>query len=261
MSTPKISVIIPVYNGEKYVAQCIENMLCQTYKNLEVIVVNDGSVDNSVRIAEKYPVKIIHFENNRGLSAARNTGIAVATGEYIHFMDVDDTINPEFYEKLATAVQQTDADIACCGFINERKPHRNIIFSELLELSTIEEKLKITNVGKWGYAWRYLFKIDLLKAHNLCFEEGRFIEDLPFSLPAVYFANKVVAVPDAVYTYVFCENSIMTKKDKAHRKKRRNDMRHARELRHHFARKHGFKIPGVPTSMGFLSLFFAKWFT
>jgi len=257
----KISVIIPVYNGEKYIAQCIENMLCQTYKNLEIIVINDGSVDNSVKIAEKYPVKIIHFEKNRGPSAARNAGIDVATGEYLHFMDVDDAINDVFYEKMANAVKQTNADIACSGMINERKPHRNVIFSEQMKLSSVEEKLKITNVGKWGYAVRYLFKIDFLKAHNLRFEEGRFIEDMMFSLSAVYFSKELVTVPDAVYTYIFRKNSITTNRDQAHRKKRHQDARYMNELRHNFARKHGFKIPGVPTSMGFLSLFFVKWFT
>ena len=256
----KVSVIIPVYNGEKYISQCLENMLCQTHKDLEIIVINDGSTDKSSEIAEKYPVKIIHFDKNRGLSAARNAGIEVALGEYLHFMDVDDVINATFYENLAIAAEQTNADIACGGMVNERKPHRNIIFSEQQELVSIEAKLKVTNVGRWGYAVRYLFKTDFLKAHNLYFEEGRLIEDLPFSLSAVYFANKLVTVPDAIYTYIFCENSIMTKKDRAHRRKRHQDLRYVKEFRHNFARKYGFKIPGVPTG-GIFSLFFVKWFT
>jgi glycosyltransferase involved in cell wall biosynthesis len=256
----KISAIIPVYNGEKYIAECIENMLRQTHKDLEVIVVNDGSTDRSGEIAEKYPVKIIRFENNRGLAAARNAGIDAASGKYIHFMDVDDAINNEYYEKMANAVEETNAEIACSGMINEPKPHRTIIFKERTELVSIKEKLKATNVGRWGFSVRYLFNVAFLKAHNLRFEEGRFIEDLPFSLAAVYFANKVATVPHAVYTYILRANSIMTRRDKAHYKKKHEDLRHAKELRHHFARKHGFKIPGVPT-MGWLSLFYAKWLT
>jgi glycosyltransferase involved in cell wall biosynthesis len=256
----RITSIIPVYNGEKYIAECIETMLRQTYENLEIIVVNDGSTDCSGEIAQKYPVKLIHFDKNRGLAAARNAGIDAASGEYIHFMDVDDAINDEFYEKMAIAIEETNADMACGGIINERKPHRNVIFSKKLELITIKDKLKVTNVGRWGYSVRYLFKVDFLKAHNLRFEEGRFIEDLPFSLSAVYFANKLVTVPDAVYTYIFRENSIMTKTDKAHRRKRHEDMRHAKEFRHNFARKHGFRIPGVPT-FGILSLLYVKWLT
>ena len=254
-----ISVIIPVYNGEKYLAQCIEIMLCQTYKNLEIIVIDDGSKDNSAKIAEQYPVQLIRFETNRGLAAARNAGMDAATGKYLHFMDVDDEINTEFYENMMTAAEDTNADVACSGIINEPKPHRTMLYKERKVYSTIDEKLKITNVAKWGFSVRYLFKVTFLKNHNLRFEEGRLIEDLPFSLPAVYFAGKLVVVPGAIYQYILRENSIMTKQDKDHRKKRHADRRHAMEFRHNFARKHQFKIPGVPT--GQFSLFFVKWFT
>jgi glycosyltransferase involved in cell wall biosynthesis len=254
-----ISVIIPVYNGEKYIAQCLENMLCQTHKNLEIIVVNDGSTDKSEEIAEKYPVKIVRFETNRGLAAARNAGMDIASGKYLHFMDVDDEINDVFYEKMIAAARETCADMACSGIINEPKPHRTMLYSEQTVVSEMDEKLKITRVGKWGFSVRYLFRVEFLKNHWLHFEEGRLIEDLPFSLPAVFFAEKLVVVPGAIYRYILRENSIMTKKDKNHRKKRHIDRRHAMEFRHHFARQYHFKIPGVPTNR--FSLFFVKWFT
>lgn len=256
---PLISVIIPVYNGEKYVKQCLENMMSQSYKNLEVIVIDDGSTDNSAEIAQGYPVKITRLQKNSGLSVARNTGMDTAEGEYIHFMDVDDAINPDFYKEMATAIIETDADIACSGMINEIKPHRTTLFQERLVLSSVQEKLKATNVGKWGFVWRYLLRTDFLRTHDLRFEEGRFIEDLPFSLPAVFFAKKLVVVPGAVYTYIYRENSIMTKKDRGHRKKRRQDMQYVKSFRQHFARQHNFKIPGIPT--GKLSYFYVKWFT
>lgn len=257
----KISVIIPVYNGEKYVAECLDNMMRQTYKDLEIIVVNDGSTDRSAEIAAAYPVRLISLEKNRGLSAARNAGINAASGEYLHFMDVDDAVNDEFYERLAEAVMQTGADIACSGMVNEPKPHRTTIYHELRVLDSLGDKLKVTNVGVWAFVVRYLFRVDLLKDNNLRFEEGRLIEDMPFSLPAVYFANKVVLVPGAVYTYILREGSIMTTKNKAHRRRRHRDHRHAKEFRHNFARSHGFKIPGVPTALGPLSLFYVKWLT
>jgi hypothetical protein len=136
-----------------------------------------------------------------------------------------------------------------------------MIFKEQQELISTKEKFKITNVGRWGYSVRYLFRLDFLKTHNLRFEDGRLIEDLPFSLSAVYFANKLVTVSDAIYTYIHRENSIMTRRDKTHYKKKHEDLRHAKEFRHHFARKHGFKIPGVPTAMGILSLLYVKWLT
>lgn len=256
---PLISVIIPVYNGEKYVKQCLENMMSQSYKNLEVIVIDDGSTDGSAAIAQEFPVIVHRLQENRGLSVARNTGMDVAKGKYIHFMDVDDAINPTYYAEMVTAITEADADIACSGMINEIKPHRTTLFSERLVLSSIQGKLKVTNVGKWGFVWRYLLRTDFLRSHHLRFEEGRFIEDLPFSLPAVFFAKKLVVVPGAVYTYIFRQDSIMTKRDKAHRKKRHEDMQHVKSFRQNFARQHNFKIPGVPT--GKLSYFYVKWFT
>lgn len=259
MKGPLISIIIPVYNGEIYIKDCIENILNQSYKNLEIVVVDDGSTDNSAKIAAEYPVNMVRFSRNRGLSVARNTGMDIAKGEYIHFMDVDDTINIDFYKELVAAVTETGADTACGGIVNELKPHRTIIFSEKKLIFDVDEKLRITNVGKWGYSVRYLFKKSFLQAHNLRFEEGRFIEDLPFSLAAVYFSKSMVVVPDAVYTYIHRENSIMTNKNRKHRKKRHRDLRYVKEVRHNFARQHNFKIPGVPT--GKYALFFVKWFT
>lgn len=260
MIKPLVSVIIPVYNGEQYVASCIENMLAQTYENLEIIVVNDGSTDHSEKIAAAYPVKIITHSVNRGLSAARNTGIDAANGEYIHFMDVDDSINTDFYKEMITAIIETDADMACCSMINEPKPHRTVVLEKCELLTSTEEKLKATNVGRWGFSVRYLYNTELLKHREIRFEEGRFIEDLPFSLSAVFFSKSLVLVPTAVYTYILRDGSIMTKKDKEHRKKRHQDLRHMKSVRHEFANKHNIKIPGVPTK-GKLSLFFVKYFT
>jgi glycosyltransferase involved in cell wall biosynthesis len=256
---PLISVVIPVYNGEQYVASCLNTMMSQSYKNLEIIVVDDGSVDKSAEITRKFPVKLISHEKNRGLSAARNTGFDAAKGEYIHFMDVDDSINNDYYGAMVTAITETGADIACSGVINEPKPHRTILFKEQILLTTVSDKLRATNVGKRGYVWRYLFSVDFLKKTNLRFEEGRFIEDLLFSLPAIYFSGKIVTVPHAIYRYILRENSIMTKKEKCHRQKRHKDLRYVKEFRHNFAREHKFRIPGVPT--GKFSLFFVKWFT
>lgn len=242
---PLISVIIPVYNGEIYVKPCLENILSQSYKNLEVIVVDDGSSDTSTEIAKNYPVTLIKHRNNRGLSAARNTGIDTANGEYIHFMDVDDTINEEYYEKMVMAITKTGADIACGGMINDTKRYKTRIYQKLEVLTSIQDKLEATYVGKWGYVWRYLFRLDFLKKEGLRFEEGRFMEDLIFSLPAVFHSKKLVVVPGAEYTYFHRENSIMTKKDSEHRKKRHQDWQHARAFRRDFAKKHNIKIPGI----------------
>jgi len=252
-----ISVIVPVYNGEKYIGQCLENLLCQTYKNLEIIVINDGSTDNSAQIAANYPVKIIN-QKNAGLSAARNAGIDCATGEYIHFFDVDDLINLEFYEKMIEAIAQTNADIACGGVFNELASHRTEFFTNRLLLTTVEDKIAVTKVGRYGYVWRYLFKKSFLEEISLKFEVGVLVEDLYFSLTAVYFAKKVVTVPDAVYYYKKRENSIMTTKQLAHRKKRHEGWKKAKEFRQKFANEHNFQIPGIATK-GF-GAFIVKYF-
>ncbi len=243
--TPLISVIIPVYNGENYIRACIENMLNQTYKNLEIIVVNDGSHDLSGSIAEEYPVKVIHFQQNRGLSAARNTGIDTAQGEYIHFMDVDDAVNPQYYEEMAKAVVETNADMACGGMWNERYSYKSQHFKKVKTYTSLHGKMKVTYVGKWGYVWRYLFKVDFLKRNNLRFEVGRFIEDLIFSFHAVYYAETLVVVPNTTYYYYNRVNSISTIRDAAHRQKFRTDWTHARSYICQFAEEHNFKIPGI----------------
>ena len=178
---PLVSVVIPVYNGEQYVKSCLDMMMTQSYQNLEIIVVNDGSVDQSAAMAKGYQVKVINHEQNRGLSAARNTGIDAATGEFIHFMDVDDTINIDYYKALVEAIIDTEADIACGGMVNEKKSYKTRLYRKRKTLISTKEKLEATYVGKWGYVWRYLFKLDFLKQHGLRFEEGRFIEDMMFS--------------------------------------------------------------------------------
>jgi CDP-glycerol glycerophosphotransferase len=237
-------------------------MMRQTHPDLEVIVVNDGSTDRTVEIAERYPsVRIVCFERNLGPSAARNAGIDAATGEYLHFMDVDDAINDEFYERMAAAVLETGADVACAELVNQPKPHRTTRIAEQRVLTSVDDKMRETNVGRWGYSVRYLFRVAFLREHELRFEQGRLIEDMPFSLRAVYFAGAVVMVPGALYTYVLQPGSIMQNRDPEHRRRRHRDLRHAKEVRHNFAREHGFRIPGVPTWAGPLSLFYVKWFT
>jgi len=237
-----ISVIIPIYNGEKYVAQCVENVLCQTYKNLEIIVVNDGSRDGSQKIAEQYPVKVIN-QTNQGLSAARNAGTNTATGDYIHFFDVDDYINLDFYKNMIDALDHTNADIACSGMVNEVKPHRTLLFSERLFLKNIEDKMSVTHVGRYGYVWRYLFKKSFLEQNKLAFKVGILVEDMPFSLSAVFYANSIVTVPNATYYYKKRENSIMNTKDPERRKKRHEGVLQARAFKKQFTKEHNFVIP------------------
>lgn len=244
---PLVSVIIPVYNGEKYVASCLDNMLAQTYKKLEIIVIDDGSKDDSAKIAREYPVKLVSHGKNKGLSAARNTGIDIAQGEYIHFMDVDDAINNDYYREMVAAITEANADVACGGMFNEKHYYKTQHFKNKKVYVSPKIKMKVTYVGKWGYVWRYLFRKDFLKRYNLRFEEGRFIEDMIFSLLAVYHSNRLVVVPNTEYFYCHRENSIMNNKDEIHRMKKRQDRLHADKFQRDFSEKNHIKIPGVNT--------------
>lgn len=115
----KISIVVPIYNVEKYLDQCVKSIINQTYKNLEIILVNDGSIDNSGKICDKYKrqdnrVIVIHKENG-GSSDARNVGIQIATGKYIGFVDSDDYIEKDMYEFLYNNMINENADISCCN--------------------------------------------------------------------------------------------------------------------------------------------------
>lgn len=243
--TKLVSVVIPVYNGEKYVKRLLDLILKQTYDNLDVIVVNDCSTDNSPQIASTYPFRIVNMEKNSGLSAARNRGMDEAKGEYICFIDVDDTVNEDYISSLVRVADSTGADVTAAGVIHQKATYKTQIFKDIQVFESLDDKLTATWVGRWGYVWRYLFRTEFLRQHSLRFEVGRTIEDLPFSLRALYYANKLATAPGAIYNYLWNDNSILTTKDPAKRERRHRDKKHAKELILSFAREHGFKIPGV----------------
>ncbi len=252
-----ISVIVPVYNGEKYIDRCMQNLQRQTYKNLEIIAIDDGSTDHSNEYLQKYPIKIFKQEN-QGLSAARNRGMEVASGDYIHFFDVDDIVNNDFYKKVVDVHSQIDADMYFVGMENEVKPHRSYSYDSVKMFSEKQEKISMTKAGRYGYAVRYVVRKSFLDAQGLRFEVGRVIEDLPFSLVAVYLADKIVTVPQAIYYYKKNENSILNTNDPVMKRKRHEGWVKAKEFRRQFAREHKIKIPGVFT--GRFTSWIDKWF-
>ena len=145
MKQPLISVIIPVYGVEKYISQCLESVINQTYKNLEVIVVNDGTKDRSAEIAKEYAakdsrIKVYDFENG-GLSVARNRGLEIATGEYISYLDSDDYLDTKMYETLLEAAMKNDADMVKCGIIETNGVTEDkITFSDIKIINNEQNK-------------------------------------------------------------------------------------------------------------------------
>ncbi|MEH7464169.1 glycosyltransferase family 2 protein, partial [Bacillus thuringiensis] len=117
---PKVSIIVPVYNCEEYLSNCIESILNQTYKNIEIVIVNDGSIDQSEKIINKYKVKeeriMYYYQDNCGPSEARNKGIINSTGEYVTFIDADDTVDKYYVELLLNKMINSNSDLVCCGY-------------------------------------------------------------------------------------------------------------------------------------------------
>ncbi len=238
---PTISVIIPAFNASSFIQQCIENMLSQTYKNLEIIVIDDGSTDNTSEIANQYPVKLFR-QQNKGVSAARNAGLAAASGEYLHFMDVDDFINLNFYEKMLDAIIPVNADMALSGLLHERIPGFTSIITEKFLYINPEDKLIFSNVYHQGQVVKYLFKASFLKDRKLIFDQQlRNSQDTVFAMEAVYFSNKIVTAPGTLYYYRERENSLRTSSTKQKVKQREQDSKLADAYCENFVRQYQIK--------------------
>lgn len=216
----KISIIVPVYNVEKYLENCIESILNQTFKDYELILVNDGSTDKSGEICDDYKkkdsrIRVIHKANG-GLSSARNEGLNVACGQYIGFVDSDDSIHPRMYEILYDLIQKYKADISYCNYKNTydliNKQHEEIKFMEVSEMNNIQaiNSLYEDYIGvKLVVAWNKLYNKDLF--NDLRYKVGRIHEDEFMAHRILYKCNKIVYVNTEMYYYLQREGSIMSK--------------------------------------------------
>lgn len=177
----KVSVIVPVYNVEKYLAKCLESLICQTHQNIEILVVNDGSTDRSEEIIREYahqhPDKIkSYLKENGGLSDARNFGIDRATGDYIGFVDSDDYVNPSMFEEMAALAEKHDAEMVICN-IQKVDQHGRII-QKLTQVPNMPEKIDLENNFSVFSDISY-FACNKLFKKNL-FEEKRFKKNIHF---------------------------------------------------------------------------------
>ena len=220
--SPKVSVIVPVYNAENYVERCMHYLLMQTLKEIEIIVINDGSTDNSMLPVKKLAeldsrIKIIEQENHLQ-GHARNRGIEIAQGEYIGFCDADDYVDYAYYEELYNAAKRNDADIALAENVrvSKTKYKRRLHIESEECFSDILGKLNVCNQHKNECPTNKIYRKNLLTDNNIFFAEGVYCEDKLFSLKAVYYANKIVTVPFVHYFYWENPNStvnaIKTKK-------------------------------------------------
>ena len=231
-SCPLISIIVPVYNVEQYLVRCIDSILHQTYTNLEVILVDDGSTDNCPSICDSYSIKderikVIHKQNG-GLSSARNVGLDAANGEYIGFIDSDDFILPEMYEVLFRLIKDSNADIGLCSFQrvdeegNPLHGDDDIFEPEVLSGG---EALTAFMTKQWRYVivWNKLYEASIFL--NIRFPEGRLHEDEFVVHHVLNKCRRIASTSTAMYMYTQRSNSIMGKiKDEAFTPKRCDDV-------------------------------------
>lgn len=195
------SIIVPVYNVEKYLDKCLASILRQTFKNFECIIIDDGSPDNSNAIIDKYVkldqcFKVIH-QKNMGLSAARNAGLDIVKGEYVVFVDSDDYIADDYLEKFALKIADTDADIVICGFIEAYKDYeKNKVFAA--ESTEVIKQNILADVWP-SYVWNKCYKKDLFT--NIRFPVGKIFEDILTIPKLCLYARKIVCIPDKLYYY------------------------------------------------------------
>lgn len=205
-----ISVIVPVYEAEQYLSACLDSLLCQRYRSLQIILVDDGSPDGCGRICDEYARRdgriIVHHQKNAGLSAARNAGIALATGRYIGFVDADDFIEPEMFEALHRAMAAHRADIAVCGYRTfgnrqERFPGGAQCMSAGEALSKLIENREMKS-----YAWNKLYRRELFD--GLRFDAGKRYEDVRIMHKLFMRAERVCTVGGCLYHYRIRDASI-----------------------------------------------------
>ena len=241
MNNPLVSIIVPVYNVQNSVARCLESICAQTWKNIEIILVNDGSRDESFSVCEHFREKdpriVLVDKSNSGVSDTRNCGMSLASGKYVQFVDSDDYIEPDFTERLVTAAEANNADLVIAPYwmvipaisckagqaleslqenlgIEEKRPDDVREYGFLPEGTYDRDTFALRLMEKpasffYSVLWNKLYRRDILVDNHLQFtREVRWAEDLVFNLEYILYANVFVSIPKAGYHYVQNPQSI-----------------------------------------------------
>ena len=218
MTKPKISILVPCYKVEQYLPKCLDSLMHQTLKDIEVICINDASPDNCLKILKNYRKKygakivIVDKKKNGGLGAARQDGLAVAKGEYIGCVDSDDYVHKDFAKKLYQAAKAHDADIAVCGFDRVDLDTGKLYSREMCKPrhQTIDIRqdpgalLEVNNA-----VWNKLYRTELLKQMYQLKNAPIIFEDVALMLPVLVNARKITLIPDSLVYYMVRQDSII----------------------------------------------------
>lgn len=215
-----VSIIVPVYNGEKYLSECLESIRVQTFSDFEVLIIDDGSDDNSASIAEEFSKKDDRFKLTKiyrgGVANARNRGLELSKGEYIGFIDCDDTVEPEYLETLYHTAKDNECDIASCNYcIVRTKPFflRWRVHIRKLKTGVYTKEYYLNHIIRdWDvrcYLWNKLWHRKLFFDNHITFPKMYF-EDIATVPRLAFHANKVAIADKPLYNYFVRANSIMT---------------------------------------------------
>lgn len=215
MENPKVSVIVPVYNTEKYLRKCIESLLNQTLKEVEIVIINDGSADGSETIIqeyrEKYPDRFVYDkQKNSGQAVARNKALTLCNGEYIGFLDSDDFVKPEMFERMYQKAQESDADYVACGYTDLTYEDGREIELKHYVASRVALNTKDMYKGALVSPFLHLYKSSVLKESKVKFPEGVIYEDTAFYLNLIPHIKNPAVIEEPLAYRVRHSNSTMT---------------------------------------------------
>lgn len=212
----KVSVIVPVYNTEKYLRDCLESLVNQTIDEIEIIVINDGSTDNSLQVIKSYKERynniILIDKKNEGQGKARNIALDICMGEYISFVDSDDYIDVHMLEDMYSKAKEWDLDIVVCNYTivhaDGKVVDSGIMLnnSEILNEKEVVEKFLTTNIIG-GFSWNKIFKRKLFANHNIRYPEKMKYEDMPMVLECIINSNRIGFLNNNYYYYIQHDNS------------------------------------------------------
>lgn len=221
MSEDKVTVIVPIYNSERVLDRCIRSILSQTFHNIELILVDDGSTDNSLEICEKYKRiderVIVITQNNRGVSSARNAGIRVCSGKYLTFVDSDDALQNDAIEKVVGYIKKYNTDVVIYGWkvINEKTSsvQKFMMEEEIINDNSYVIQRILQNYSDYGggYPWNKLWRVETVRKNKVIPEfdiDLFYFEDLEWVIKMMCCIKKMVIYPECLYQYYIMENSI-----------------------------------------------------